>query len=1061
MPTHPRNKMMDERAARRDRFILVAVLLAGLGATGLLFVALRRMDWQRVTQQFVSRAARRAEAIRSMIEEHEQLLRSVRVFFNASTEVTRDEFTTTTVNMLRRRDYLCSLAWIPRVPHADREAYEVAARRDGMERFRFHDRDAEGLTVPAATRTEHFPVYFIEPYVGNEREIGFVLSSDAGLMGFLQRCCETNTAVYAGPETAPVNGRTRMVQRVFLPIYRQGAVDYTVSGRRRNLRGFVQGVFSVDGLVEEATEPLEPASIDLWVSDETSAWQRQVLYARVAGRTLGPAPRGAGPAQEAPEGLEHRQVIEAGRRRWTVLCRPSSRFLAAQRNGTLWLVLPGGVLMTALVAQLLRVQLGRTRRIEAEVAQRTADLAAANRALEAEIADRHRAEEALQTERRQLLSIFDSSDEPVYVADPQTYELLYVNDAFRRIWGDGVGRRCHAVMHKRKAPCPFCTNDRIFGENVGQTHAWEFRNDLTGRWFRCIDKAIRWSDERLVRYEMAIDITEQKQAELQMRRAKEAAEAASRAKSEFLANMSHEVRTPMNGVLGMAELVLDTDLTAEQREYLRFLKSSADSLLHIINDILDFSKIEAGKLDLVCSEFALRECLAETVSMLGLRAEQKRLELTCRIRPDVPAMIVGDAGRLRQVLINLVGNAVKFTEAGEVAVGVEPLRREDGRALLRFSVRDTGIGIAPDKRQMIFGAFSQADSSITRQHGGTGLGLAICLQLVGLMGGKIELDSEPGRGSRFWFDLWFDLAESADSIEPAKASEGSAQLEGLRVLVVDDNAASRCILEEILQAWKLQPVCAAGGEAALSALREARLAGRTYRLLLLDARMPGLDGVALAQRAKVDPTLADATVLLMTAPGQRVHPDRRRELGVDACVPKPIRPSDLLNAILRHVLAAPQSRPEPDRATPPPPTAAGPAEGALRVLLAEDNQVNQVLAARMIEKHGHSVTVVSNGVLAIEALEGGQFDLVFMDVQMPELGGLEAAARIRQRERETGGHVPIVALTAHAMARDRRRCLAAGMDDYISKPIRARDLRRVLDRFTKSPSEHARQLGSP
>jgi PAS domain S-box-containing protein len=686
---------------------------------------------------------------------------------------------------------------------------------------------------------------------------------------------------------------------------------------------------------------------------------------------------------------------------------------------------------------------------------------------------RRRVEEDLANERYLLTSLMDTIPDAIYFKD-QFSRFVRVNQAVARRFGVGcpseiLGKTdfdLFAVEHARKA---YEDEQEIVrsGRPVVNKEEKETWPDGRISWVSTTKLPLRDPSGAVVgTFGISRDINDRKRNEEDLRQAKEDAEAANRTKSAFLAAMSHEIRTPMNGILGMTELALDTQLTPEQRDYLELVKRSADSLLTVINDILDFSKIEAGKLDLDQSPFQLREALDDVIGVLGVRAQQQGLELTCRIAPDVPDALVGDPVRLRQVLVNLIGNATKFTEQGEVALEVElthggaetqtgeeepspssSLRLNASVVRLHFWVRDTGIGIPAEKQQMIFEPFAQAGGALTRKYEGTGLGLAIASRLVGMMGGQLKLESAPGQGSTFHFTAALRVQEAPP--QGAAVSVEPAELCGLRVLVVDDNATNRRILQEILGNWGARPTAVDGGHAALSALEQASQAGEPFRLILLDACMPQMDGFELAKqiRGRFPAGGQGGAILMMLSSAVRSgDASRCRDLGITTALIKPIRQANLSRAIRKALgIAVPEGGQAPLRepAVGTSGDALRPQRG-LRILLAEDNPVNQKLAMTLLRKEGHQVELAGNGQEALAALKGQSFDLVLMDVQMPEMNGLEATAAIREKEKGTGRHLPILAMTAYAMKGDRERCMEAGMDGYVAKPIRRAELLEAI-----------------
>ena len=698
---------------------------------------------------------------------------------------------------------------------------------------------------------------------------------------------------------------------------------------------------------------------------------------------------------------------------------------------------------------ILRIRLRRLKRREIELVSLVEER---TRALLEESAGRGRAEILREASETRLAQLFSATPIPMFLFDPATLEYLEVNDA--AVLRYGYSRREFLSMTLadiRPAEDVPRLVSVIGAQGPDLTNLGQWRHRLKDGTF--IDVEITCHslvlDGRTVALAVAHDVTERKRADEELRRSKAAAESASRAKSEFLANMSHEIRTPINGVLGMTELLLETDLTTEQRDYLSMVKSSAGCLLSVIGDILDFSKIEAGKFELNPVEFALVDSLEDTVAMFALRAHDKGLDLICDIEPDVPELAVADAVRLRQVLMNLLGNAVKFTAKGHVLLHVYreggPVAEAGGPIALHFTVEDTGIGVAPGKRRMIFDPFAQADSSTTRRFGGTGLGLSISSRLVELMNGRIWVDATLGQGSTFHF-----TAEVTATVPDAFAPSNPGWA-GISALIVDDNEACRRALERILRHWGIAASSVSSASDARAAVAQAHAAGRSFSLVLIDAALPDPGGLTLANRIRRDPAPRPTGILMLVPGGEHLDPYRRRELGDSVYATTPIVRSTLRAGIL--AVLNPLAHVSP--LSPAPPSLVSstilPTSAALDILVAEDNLVNQKLACRLLEKRGHHVVVASNGREALDLLDQVAFDLILMDIQMPVMDGLEATAAIRSGEQATGAHIPIVAMTANAVSGDREFCLQSGMDAYISKPVDSQRLFAAIESVALQP----------
>jgi PAS domain S-box-containing protein len=669
--------------------------------------------------------------------------------------------------------------------------------------------------------------------------------------------------------------------------------------------------------------------------------------------------------------------------------------------------------------------------------------------------------EALQKSQERLRTVFESAnDEICYTLLDGT--VVDVNHKIEDIFGykpeDVIGR--NYAEFPVLGPEDFELSAQIIAEIMegkpGRVLEFEgYRKDGSRVTIEVNSKLVREGGELKGFLNIIRDITQRKQWEEELKRAKEAAEASDRAKSKFLASMSHEIRTPMNGVIGMSGLLLETELTPEQRECAETIRSSSESLLSIVNDILDFSKIEAGQLDLENLAFDLRTTVEDVTDMLAIRADSRGLEFSCLVHPEVPSLVRGDPGRLRQILTNLISNAIKFTVAGEVFIRVSLEEETDTRILVRFSVTDTGIGIPRDSMHRLFKFFSQLDPSTTRKYGGTGLGLAISKQLAEMMGGQIGVESEEGKGSTFWFTASLEKQPGAGKRERAVPED----IRGARFLVVDDNAIHRQVLGALLRSWGCRFDEAEDGEQALAMLRRAVEEADPYRVVLVDMLMPGMDGERMGLEVKGDPALRDTHMVMLASVGQRGDAARLREAGFAAYLTKPIKKSQLYDGLVTVLGVEPEPAREASGSIITGHSLKEDKKHKVRILVAEDNAVNQKVALRILEKLGYRADAVADGREAVEALETIPYDLVLMDVQMPEMNGFEATRMIRDPQSRVLRHdIPIVAMTAHALKGDRERCLDAGMDDYVTKPVTSFALDEVLQKHLQDPEDAGRPL---
>ncbi len=1047
--------------SKRSRILLLtAIVVTGTVLSLLGYWILTTKERGLVRAQLDADAEQRGRAIERRLRSDIATVYQLSPFVGERGPGTRDDFRRLADGILGSNQDLGSLLWIPRVKPDQRADHEAAARAQGYAGYRIKPwTPADGQRGGDDRRpADSLPIYFAEPQRRNVGKRGLDLATAPVVAQQLAQAAQAGQGAQTGrlAVTNPIpwtdDDRQYTAILVFRPMYDDAAPSDSGVARREKLVGFLAAVIRVDALLEGALYVFLP-EIDVWMFDDAGPNGRELVCAfdAEAGSTLFVLPE-TNSAQNHIEPAP-RTALDIPGRSWSLEFRPTRSYFARHTGPLPLVVLSFGMLLTVILTTYANTLMGRTARVEQIVMDRTTELA---------------------RERFLLDTLLGHSPDYIYFKDAQS-RFIRISRALAGYFGlnepgEAVGRTDFDFFDAERSRQYRADEQEVMQTGQPAINKEEEQPWPDGRvtWMSTTKVPLFDTDGAVIgTFGISRDVTVQKRAGEEVRRARDAAETANRAKSDFLANMSHEIRTPMNAVIGMTELVLDTELTPSQRDYLTMVQASADSLLALLNEVLDFSKIEAGKLELHPAPFDLEEELCKALKSLSLKAHAKGLELACRIRPDTPLRLIGDAARLRQIVVNLLSNAIKFTERGEVLLDVEsrpaafdlecddssPLsfpvdgarevqekaatsrRTPEGEddAVLHFAVADTGIGIPGDKLGKIFGAFEQVDTSTTRKFGGTGLGLAICSRLVELMGGAIWAESEVGRGSTFHFSAHLRLPRNGAAAEPSGVPPG---VRDTRILVVDDNATNRRILEETLANWGMKTVSVADGCAAIRVLREAHCCGNPFELVLTDANMPEMDGFELARQVKLDAELGSTVIMMLTSGDRPGDIARCEQLGVAAYLLKPIHQSELLESILMALGAASSQKGAAQDVV----AEELPPLRPLRILLAEDSLVNQKLAVGLLAKHGHTVIVANDGQEALAALATHEVDLVLMDVQMPGMDGFEATAAIRAKEKRSRKHVPIIAMTAHAMKGDRERCLEAGMDDYVAKPISAKHL---------------------
>lgn len=991
-----------------DVVVLFLTVVVGVCFSGAMAYFSSRTEQEKIFADFKNNVDHRTELIERGLKLALHSLQNLESFYNASAEVERREFRVFVTPELERNSSIQALEWAPRVRADERVTYEEP-QIEGFPDFEITERSSEGKMVRANERAEYFPVYFVEPFTGNIKAFGFDIASSQTRKVALIQARDTGkmvatASVILSQETGDQKGFL-----VFLSVYRGSGS--TVEDRRANLVGFILGVFRIGDIVETAIAQVNTKAkgIEMTLIDESNG--DDILY-RHASRTG---------ALRAIDSMKYvSQLQDLAGRQWRLESSPTISYLAERKtNRHAWIFI-SGVVFTILIVCYLRTMQSGAVEIAHMIKQRT---------------------EELQQMKARANAIVDVAVNGIVTIDGNG-TIASFNPAAESMFGftvsEVIGKNVKMLM-----PDPYhsehddyLSNYQQTGEakvmGIGREVIGQRKDGTTFPLHLSVGEAEIGNESLFVG--CIVDITKRREAEEELKNAKDGAESANKAKSEFLASMSHEIRTPLNAIIGMADLLLDTKLDDDQTKYVETFQNAGDNLLAIINDILDFSKIEAGQMTIEAIDFNLREMTEKLIEILAIKAHDKGIELTLLIKPEVADNLVGDPNRLRQIITNLIGNAIKFTKAGGVDLTIE-LAEGD---LVRFSVKDTGIGIPQEAATKIFEKFSQADSTTTRKFGGTGLGLSISKRLTELMGGEIWVRSEVGKGSIFYFTVRLPVSTR----QPTQIDATDVDLSCVRVLVIDDNEANCLMMKVMLQSWQCEVFVAKDGKVGLEVLRQTIQAGQPYQLVLLDYHMPEMNGLEVLETISKEDALKVTTVMLASSDTSNDNKQQSLQLGAVRYMTKPIKKADLYTALLQALgkrVTVKKKVPKLQTDT---------AGRVLRILLVEDTVDNRVLMLAYMKKTPHKVEIAENGQIAVDKFKAAKFDLVFMDVEMPVMDGLTATQIIREWEQIQGRkHIPILALSAHALKEQKDKSLVAGCDDHLTKPIKKNFLLEVLKEY--------------